>query len=416
MPQRMPLGRRAVLAGGAALAAPMIGRARADTPVQIISHRYPALEFWAERMKTALPGVTVSAQLMPFDKALELETIALSSHADTLDIVYANESTFLNFAKNGWLRPLDDLWAKYRDTFRLDDFPDAVRESVSWNGHVYLIPADLNVMMFFYRADLFAKAGRQPPRSIADYAALAQSFNSPLRAGTISCLRPVDACLNEAHWYMQTIGSGWFDADWRPIFNDDRGVQAIETLRRVTRSAQRGFAAAANDECMIALAQDMATMGLQWATRAGTMDDPKQSRVVGRIDWIAPPDGRARFSTDGYALSAFSRHDPDTLFRIAATATDEANMREGAALTVPPRASVLNDPALQGRIRYYRAAAASLATATAFPQLPEFYAVGEFIARRIIQAVTGEMAVKPALDAAAAETRAYLTARGYRLG
>ena len=87
---------------------------------------------------------------------------------------------------------------------------------------------------------------------------------------------------------------------------------------------------------MIALAQDMATMGLQWATRAGTMDDPKQSRVVGKIDWIAPPDGHARFSTDGYALSAFSRHDPETLFRIAATATDEAAMREGAALTVPP--------------------------------------------------------------------------------
>ena len=229
----MPLGRRAMLAGGAALAAPMIGKARTDTPVQLISHRYPALEFWADRMKTAVPGVTVSAQLMPFDKALELETIALSSHADTLDIVYANESTFLNFAKNGWLRPLDDLWARYRDMFRLDDFPDVVRESVSWNGHVYLIPADLNVMMFFYRADLFAKAGRQPPRSIADYAALAQSFNAPLRAGTIGCLRPVDASLNEAHWYMQTIGPGWFDAAWRPTFNNDRGVQAIEMRRRV---------------------------------------------------------------------------------------------------------------------------------------------------------------------------------------
>ena len=60
---------------------------------------------------------------MPIDKALELATIAMSSKADTIDIVYASESSFQTFVKNGWLRPLDDLWAKYRDEFKLDDFP-----------------------------------------------------------------------------------------------------------------------------------------------------------------------------------------------------------------------------------------------------------------------------------------------------
>ncbi len=408
------LGRRALVAG--ALAAPMIRRARADTPVQLISHRYPALEFWAEKMKSAVPGTEVSAQLMPFDKALELETIALSSHADTLDLVYVNESTFLNFAKNGWLRPLDDLWAKYRTQFRLDDYPDNVMRSLTYDGHLYMLPADLNVMLFFYRGDLLEKAGHAPPRSIAEYADLAHRLNSPLRAGTISCLRPVDACLNESHWYLNTIGPGWFDTQWRPLFNTPKGVQAIEALKGVTRSAQRGFASAANDECMIALAQDLAVMGLQWATRAGAMDDAKQSRIAGKMDFMAPPDGHARFSTDGYALSAFSRHDPDVLFRIAATGVNEANMRAGAALTVPPRRAVLNDPDLQQHIRYYHAASASLETATAFPQLPEFYAVGEFIARRIIQAVSGEMPVPAALDAAATETQTFLTARGYRFG
>ena len=39
--------------------------------------------------------------------------------------------------------------------------------------------------------------------------------------------------------------------------------------------------------------------------------------------------------------------------------------------------------------------------------------MGEFISRRILQAVTGEMPTKQALDAAAGETEAYLKARGY---
>ena len=39
--------------------------------------------------------------------------------------------------------------------------------------------------------------------------------------------------------------------------------------------------------------------------------------------------------------------------------------------------------------------------------------MGEFITRRILQAVTGEMAVKQALDAAATETTDFLKGHGY---
>ena len=79
-------------------------------------------------------------------------------------------------------------------------------------------------MMFFYRKDLFDQAGKTPPKTIAEYRDLAKSFNSPMRAGSISCLKPVDAAINEAHWYFNALGDGWFDEDWRPIFNDAKGV------------------------------------------------------------------------------------------------------------------------------------------------------------------------------------------------
>src|SRR5271165_1523698 len=88
----------------AALAAPVIlgGTARAAGTIQMISHRYPALEHYAEVMRGAIPGITVNTQLMPIDKAMELATIALSSKSDTPDIVYASDTTFQTFVKNGW--------------------------------------------------------------------------------------------------------------------------------------------------------------------------------------------------------------------------------------------------------------------------------------------------------------------------
>lgn len=399
----------------ATFAAPAIvgARARAAGTIQMISHRYPALEYYAEKMRNAVPGTTVNTQLMPFDKALELITIAMSSKSDTPDIVYASDASYQTFARNGWLRPLDDLWAKYRDEFKLDDCPEPVRKTYTYEGKLYVVPHTLNTMMFFYRKDLFDAAGKTPPKAFTEYRDLAKSMNSPMRSGSVSCLKPVDAAINEAHWYFNAIGDGWFDKDWHPIFNDAKGVQAIEMMKEIARYSQQGFSAAANDECTIAYQQDTGTMGLQWASRAKAMDDPNKSRIVGKIDWVAPPQGHARNSGDGYAISAFSKQDPDTLFRIIATSSNQANMRGAASLIIPPRTSLLNDAELRQANRFYPAALASYDTGLPAPALPEFYAVGEFITRRILQAVTGEMPVKQALDAAATETTDFLKGHGY---
>ena len=88
------IGRRQAIrtAAGAGIAASLPRTTRAAGTVQMISHRYPALELWAAKMKTAVPGVEVNTQLVPFDKALELSTIALSAKSYTLDIVYASEA------------------------------------------------------------------------------------------------------------------------------------------------------------------------------------------------------------------------------------------------------------------------------------------------------------------------------------
>jgi multiple sugar transport system substrate-binding protein len=405
--------RRHVL--GAALAAPaLLGHAaRAAGTVQMISHRYPALEYYAEKMRGAVPGVTVNTQLMPFDKAIELATIALSSKADTPDIVYASDTTMQTFVKNGWFRPLDDLWAKYKDEFKLADFPDAALAPYRIDGHLYVMPHTVNAMMFFYRKDVLAKAGKAPPKTIAEYRDLAKSLNSPMRAGTISCLKPIDAATNEAHWYLNALGDGWFDKDWHPTFNTAKSVAAIEVLKEVTKYAQQGFTAAANDECMIALQQDTAAMGLQWATRAKAMDDPAKSRVVNEIDWVAPPQGHGRISGDGYAISAYSKQDPDTLFRIIATSASQDSMRGAASLLIPPRKSILDDPAMSKENRFYPAALASYESGTRAPSLPEFNSIGEFVTRRLLQGVTGEMTIKQAMDTAASETETFLKGHGY---
>ncbi len=413
---RKPVSRRFALAtvGAVIAASTCLAIAAEAKPVKIVSHRHPALEFYTEKMVEAAPaGVEVDRSLMPIDKMFELDTITFSSKSDAVDITYANDTALQRFAKNGWLEPLDDLWEKYKDEFNLDDFPEGVMNSMKYDGHIYSMPCLTNTMFFFYRADMYADKGAQPPATFKDYLRLAKEFNAPAHSGTILSMKPVDAALNEAHWYMNAIGDGWFDADWKPIFNNAKGVEAIETLKQVAQYAPSGFTSHANDESSINLQQGLAVMGLQWITRAASMDDPAKSRVVGKIEWAPPPGGGQRIANDGYAISRFSSQDKEMLFKMIATATNQKNMKEISSRIVPPRKSLLNDPELQKKYRYYPAAVKSLELGKPYPPLPEFMEVGDIITRRVNQAVTGETPVKEALDTAAKETESLLRKRGY---
>jgi multiple sugar transport system substrate-binding protein len=157
----------------------------------------------------------------------------------------------------------------------------------------------------------------------------------------------------------------------------------------------------------------LAAMGLQWFTRAASMDDEKKSRFVGKINWVAPPGGGQRIANDGFAISKFSSKDKDAIFRMIATAASQKSMQKGAEFSMPPRLSVLEDPELNKRYRWYPGARASLEVGKPFPPLPEFLDVGAIVTRHILQAVTNEKEVNAALDQAAQETTELLKSRGY---
>jgi ABC-type glycerol-3-phosphate transport system substrate-binding protein len=398
---------------GAAASMAITASAVAQDAVQIISHRYPALEFFTQRMAEALPEMPGEVSLMPIDQATEKATITLAAGSDALDIVYVNEPMLGRFAKAGWLEPLDEYWEKYKEEYDLDDIPEAAVDALRYDGKLYAMPFSVNVMFFYYRTDLFEEAGIEPPETFEDYLTYAAQLNSPQRSGTILTLKPVDAAMNETHWYLNAIGDGWFDENLKPVFNSENGIKAIETLKEVSQYAPRGFTAHANDESTIAFQQDFAAMGLQWLTRAAAMDDPEESRVVGKIDWAVPPGGHSRISISGYGISKFSSADRDKLFQILAIGSNAEAQLEAASLSMPLRRSVLGNEKLKEENRHFEAALAAMEVAEPLPGFPEFIETAEIVTRYVLQAVTGERPVKEAMDTAAVEVEALLESRGY---
>lgn len=406
------LSRRAMLAaGGAAATSYGFGAKAQEMNVRFVGERYPALEFYVKKMQAALPNVRVTADLMPNAPLKELQTITLSSGADSIDVMLGNDLTIANFAQNGWLEPLDDYIAKHKDEYQLGDFAKTAMSSASFSGKVYGLPVLTNTQLFAYRQDLFEGKGLKPPVSFDDYMAAAGALNSPTVAGTVMTLKG-DGVLNEGHWYLNAIGDGWFDDKKKPTFNSAKGMKAIETMKSLTRFAPRGYTANGNDESTILFQQGAAAMGMQWLTRTAAMERPDQSKIIGKMMWAPPPLGGQVVVADSLAISKFSSRNKDTLFRLIAATLSPANQREGASLACPTRVSALEDAELKQRFRYYSVLPTALDKGATFPKFAEFKEVSETVTRRILQAVTGEMPVKEALDVGAKEAEEFLTRRG----
>jgi hypothetical protein len=110
-------------------------------------------------------------------------------------------------------------------------------------------------------------------------------------------------------------------------------------------------------------------MGLQWFTRAASMDDEKKSRFVGKINWIAPPGGGQRIANDGYAISKYSSKDKDAIFRMIATAASQKSMQKGAEFAMPPCLMIRNSP---GNIAGIRPPVHPSRSENHFPRCPTF--------------------------------------------
>ena len=407
------IGRRTALATALALPALNV-RAQADA-VTLISHRYPALEWYADKMKSAVPGVSVDTRLMPSGDAAQLQRLQFSSASPGMDILWLNSSLMAFYAKNGWLEPLDDLIAKFRDEYKLADINPTSLRGMTYEGKVYGLPLTTNTLLYAYREDVFTERKLQPPATWDQQVEIAKQLHSPRRAGTTLSLK-WDMPPYELSSVLHTVGEGWFDRSWRPVFNSEKGVVAIDLYRRLFAFAVPGFSSQANDENTVNFAQDVAATGQQWATRCATMDNPQRSKVVGKIQWAVPPGGRQAITTDGYAISKFSTKNKETLFRILAKALDEDSQRGAADLATPTRRAVLNDPAIQAKFRWYPAVSKCLDVGEPLPALAEFNEAAEVACKRIVQAIVGQMPVKAALDAGAAEVTELLTRRGYYRG
>jgi class 3 adenylate cyclase/ABC-type glycerol-3-phosphate transport system substrate-binding protein len=91
----------------------------------------------------------------------------------SIDIYVIDDPWIAEFAFAGWIRPLDELrpWADA-------ELHPAVLRTAVWRDHLYAVPFELSANGLFYRKDLLAASGLEPPRTLEELLAQARQLRA----------------------------------------------------------------------------------------------------------------------------------------------------------------------------------------------------------------------------------------------
>ncbi len=164
------------------------------------------------------------------------------------DIIAVDLPWLGGFADADILMPLDEAL----DIARLDpaDFHSAGWKATFWGGRPYGVPAQTTPELLFYRKDLFAEAGLEPPRTTDDLLRAARHFHRPA-AGRYGIAWNAARGTALGHTVLMTLAdfgqpvldlepiAGGFNTDqlsersYRPTIDTAAGLEAVEFLKEL---------------------------------------------------------------------------------------------------------------------------------------------------------------------------------------
>jgi multiple sugar transport system substrate-binding protein len=234
----------------------------------------------------------------------------------------ANE-TLVPLLNAGTIRPLDDLVAKYGQHL-------TPNQLIKVDGKIMAIAFQVNAQHLMYRKDIFDKLNLAEPKTYADVLAAAQKIKDagivqyPLggtfKAGFNLSMEFINDYLGE--------GGEFFADNNMPAINNDAGVKVLELMKAQTAFMDPEYLVSDSTYVQQQFQQEKIAIANLWASRAGAMDDPKESKVAGKMVMAGAPMGTVRPATtlwwDGIVIAKNIPDDQaDAAFRVALEGMDK---------------------------------------------------------------------------------------------
>ncbi|MCY3635558.1 MAG: extracellular solute-binding protein [bacterium] len=318
--------------------------------IDAMGWEFPIITQYADELEDCEEGnYSFNYQFLDSVEARNAMTQDAASGSPSFELYQGSNAFVSELANQGFVRPLNDLVDKYRDEYNLDQIDQAFWDMASLDGNIYAIPMVSNTMHVFYNEPALAELGLDVPTTFDEaFETCAAIIDSGYDIGFLYMLSAGWAWQIEFDSVLGSLGQTSIDpVTGQPNFNSPEGIEAATLLQRMWQEcAPDASGSYSTDDVQAAFQTGEAILGHTWASRAGAMDDPEASTVVGEIQF-APALGTGGATVaapayiDGWMIPANTPEDKvETIFLAMLAATDLESQEAAAEFGLVTRTGV----------------------------------------------------------------------------
>jgi sorbitol/mannitol transport system substrate-binding protein len=239
-------------------------------------------------------GIKVKYTILPENELRDKVTQDIATKAGQYDVATIGAYEVPIWSKNDWLTDMSS-YASKDSSFDEGDLIAPIKDVLSRDGKLYAIPFYGESSFLMYRKDVFAqKHLTMPAKPTWDQvAALAAKVDGAQPGMKGICLRGLPGWgeqFGPLTTVVNTFGGTWFEKDWTPKVNDKPFSDAVNFYVNLIRAhGEPGAAQAGFTECLNAMSQGKVAMWYDATSAAGSLEDPKVSKVAGKVGYVPAP-------------------------------------------------------------------------------------------------------------------------------
>ncbi len=371
------------------------------TTVNVLAYNSSAVDPFTNTMVKSCShdNVTVKHDPIDFGGQVQKTVATLSGDKGSYDVVETYSFVVATYAAQGKIQPLDDLFAKYADKYKLNDLSPEMLKGMSYDGKLYGLPMQAQTQVLAYRKDIFDKLGLTPPKTFEEMRTVAKKIQD---AGEIKYPLALPWLSNAdiVTGFGAAMGSQGTDyvddATKKANLTSDAAVKSLEQMKSLLPYMDPQVTTFDQPKVQQQLFNGSAAMGIMFSGRMLDLTLEKNSKFSANFAFAAPPkvfaDSPKQYgalSIDGWSLPTNTSVSPDLLFQLIAASVSEDASKSSVPAAYPARigmATTANTP-------YAAAAEDSIKNAPPLQPYPYIPAVGGAITPIVAKVVTGGQSI-----------------------
>ena len=349
------------------------------------------------------PGQKVTLLLLPEAANDQLAQLVanLQAKSDLYDVIDMDVIWTAEFASNGWIIPLP------QSQFPLGAFLKPAVDTAMYQSRLYAVPDYSNADLLYYRKDILAKAGQQPPRTWAQLQRLAHTvaprYGLYGYAGTFA---PYEGLTVNFATAVQSAGGSILSPEGTKVTVDS--ARALAGLQFLVNGFKQGWIPKVTLSYEEESSQDAFAAGKflfldNWPDVYAALSVPgPRNQVYGKFGVAAlpGPDGMGSSALGGanLAISAYSQHQQTALdfIKYMTNLDNERQMLEQGSFP-PVWTKLYTDKSLIRRYPYLPVLEQAINSAQPRPAITNYDQASLAISSAVYEALTQQKEPEQAL-------------------